>query len=59
MKTRPLVGDKVRYVGTGTSGKIVSITEENEEFWVEIEGTDLLYNYKYVETVRHASRKKI
>ena len=59
MKTRPQVGDKVRYVGTGTTGKIVSVTEENGEFWVEIEGTDLLYNYKYVETVRRASRKKI
>ncbi len=46
-------------MGTGTNGKIVSVTEENGEFWVEIEGADLLYNYKYVEAVRRASRKKI
>jgi hypothetical protein len=58
MKIEPQVGDIVQYVGTGTKGKIISVTEENGEFWVEIEGAELLYNYKYVETIR-SDKKKI
>ena len=43
------IDDSVRYVDTGTIGKVLDIKTEDEIGWVLIDKTDLWYKSKLVE----------
>ena len=43
------IDNHVRYVDTGTAGKVVDIKTENEIDWVKIDKTNLWYDAKLVE----------
>jgi hypothetical protein len=43
------VDDHVRYVDTGTVGKVIGIKSENEVDWVKIDKTNLWYKADLVE----------
>ena len=43
------IGDYVRYVDTGTIGKIIDVKTEDDIEWVKIDKTNLLYRSKLVE----------
>lgn len=45
------IGSYIRYIGTGTLGKIVEIKEENEENWLKLEESELWYSSNFVELV--------
>ena len=45
------IDDYVRYVDTGTVGKVLDIKMEDETGWVLIDKTDLWYKSKLVEVL--------
>lgn len=48
----------VRYVDTGTIGKVVEVKTENDIEWVRIDKTDLWYRSKLVELLDEKDLKK-
>ena len=52
------VGDYVRYVETGTIGKVVDLKTEDGIDWVNIEKTGLWYRSKLVELLDEKDLKK-
>jgi hypothetical protein len=50
-------GSYIRYMGTGTIGKVIEIKEENEEGWLKLEKPDLWYSSEFVEVVGENSSK--
>lgn len=50
--------DHVRYVDTGTIGKVVEVKTENDIEWVRIDKTDLWYRSKLVELLDEKDLKK-
>ena len=52
------VGDYVRYVDTGTIGKVVDLKTEDGIDWVNIEKTGLWYRSKLVELLDEKDLKK-
>ncbi|WP_458403019.1 DUF2098 domain-containing protein [Methanobrevibacter sp.] len=48
----------VRYVETGTVGKVVDIKTENEIDWIKIDKTELWYRAKLVELLDEKDLKK-
>ncbi|WP_407374474.1 DUF2098 domain-containing protein [Methanobrevibacter sp.] len=48
----------VRYVETGTIGKVIDIKTENEIDWVKIDKTELWYRAKLVELLDEKDLKK-
>ena len=48
----------VRYVDTGTIGKVVEVKTENDIGWVRIDKTDLWYRSKLVELLDEKDLKK-
>lgn len=50
--------DHVRYVDTGTIGKVVEVKTENGSDWVRIDKTDLWYKSKLVEILDDKDLKK-
>lgn len=41
-------GDAVKYVGTGTTGKVKDILKDSEGVWVMLDTTELLYKPEYL-----------
>lgn len=41
-------GDPVRYLGTGTTGKVKDILKDSEGVWVVLDTTELLYKPEYL-----------
>ena len=52
------LGNHVRYVDTGTIGKVVEVKTENDIEWVRIDKTDLWYRSKLVELLDEKDLKK-
>ena len=52
------VGDYVRYIDTGTIGKIVDVKTADGIDWVRIDKTDLWYRSKLVELLDEKDLKK-
>jgi len=50
--------DHVRYVDTGTIGKVVDLKTENDIGWVKIDKTELWYKSKLVEILDEKDLKK-
>ena len=50
--------DHVRYVDTGTIGKVVEFKTENDIDWVKIDKTDLWYKSRLVELLDEKDLKK-
>ena len=50
--------DHVRYVDTGTIGKVVEFKTENDIDWVKIDKTNLWYKSKLVELLDEKDLKK-
>ncbi|WP_296857247.1 DUF2098 domain-containing protein [uncultured Methanobrevibacter sp.] len=48
----------IRYVDTGTIGKVVEVKTENDIEWVRIDKTDLWYRSKLVELLDEKDLKK-
>ncbi|KZX17374.1 hypothetical protein MBCUT_02420 [Methanobrevibacter cuticularis] len=53
------IGSYIRYVGTGTIGKVVDTKKEDEESWVKLENPNLWYSSKFIETVNEKNIEKI
>jgi len=51
------VGCYIRYIGTGTIGKVIDIKKENEEGWLKLEKHDLWYSSEFVELIDEKSVK--
>ena len=43
------VGDYVKYINTGTVGKIIEIMEDDEGIWAYLESTELYYKIEFLE----------
>ncbi|MCL2141481.1 MAG: DUF2098 domain-containing protein [Methanimicrococcus sp.] len=44
------VGDYVKYINTGTVGKIIEIMEDDEGIWAYLESTELYYKIEFLES---------
>jgi hypothetical protein len=44
------VGDHVKYINTGTVGKVLEIMEDDEGIWAYLESTELYYKIEFLES---------
>ena len=49
------IGSFVRYIGTGTVGKILEIKEDDEDNWLKLEDNELWYSSDFLELVDEKS----
>ena len=45
------IGSYARYTGTGTTGQISDIKEENDNKWAKLENSDLWYSLDTIEVI--------
>ncbi|HID26888.1 MAG TPA: DUF2098 domain-containing protein [Methanosarcinales archaeon] len=53
------IGSMVRYIRTGTTGKVTNITSDNGVTWATMDTTDLLYDTRYLEVIEEVKKKEI
>ena len=44
------VGDYVKYISTGTVGKVLEIMEDDEGIWAYLDATELYYKIEFLES---------
>lgn len=53
------VGSIVRYIGTGTVGKVKDVKVEDERNWALLDSSDLYYQIMYLENIEAAERPPV
>ena len=53
------VGSYARYTGTGTTGQVSDIKEENHNQWAKLENSDLWYSLDTIEVITKEDIKNV
>jgi len=51
-------GSAVKYIGTGTTGKVKDIVEDDEGVWVVLDSNELLYKPEYMVYLKEGVKEK-